>query len=89
MENNVPNLDAMSADDLMKFWFKHQRGWKRTELFPAGGKGTQHATALLSAYASNKATAITCRERGDIEAAMIYEGIADRIYGELPDFARW
>ena len=73
-ESNVPNLDAMDADELMAFWMKHQ-----------GGRGY---TELLN-YASNKATAIGCRSRGEIGWALMYEGICDDIYKRLPDWARW
>lgn len=73
----------------MDFWNKHQGGRKHRELFPAGGKGTRKATADLANYASNKATAMGCRLRGDIEGALMYEAICDRIYQGLPDFARW
>jgi glycine cleavage system protein P-like pyridoxal-binding family len=86
---NVPNLDAEEGDALMAFWARHQRGRHAKVLFPEGGRGTVSATAALANYASNKATAISCRERGDILAAQLYEGIADRIYASLPDFARW
>jgi hypothetical protein len=87
--NNVPNLDAMTQRELMDFWCKHQRCRGYRELFPAGGKGTMRATADLACYASNKATAMACRLRGDMPAALMYEGIADRIYAELPPFAKW
>ena len=89
MESNVPNLDAETPDALMSFWNKHQRGRASRELFPAGGKQTRRATADLASYASNKATAMQCRLRGDIPGALMYESIADRIYNRLPEFAQW
>jgi hypothetical protein len=89
VDNLVPNLDAMSANELMDFWFKHQSGRGHPELFPGRGKGVVTATHNLASYASNKATAMQCRIRGEIESAMMYEGICDRIYAKLPDFARW
>ena len=85
----VPNLDAMTHDQLMAFWFKHQSGRNARDLFPEGGKGTRTATGDLACYASNKATAMVCRERGSISVALQYEQIADRIYRELPAAARW
>ncbi len=88
-DNTIPNLDAMAHDDLTAFWARHQRGWKARTLFPQGGKGTQRATWDLANYAINKATAMSCRERGDIQTALMYEGIADRIYADLPDAAKW
>jgi hypothetical protein len=89
MKTNVPNFDAMEPDALMTFWRDHQAGRGRKVLFPDGGVGTFKATASLANYASNKATAIRCRLNGDIETALMYEGICDRIYSALPDFARW
>lgn len=89
IQANVPNLDAEESDALMDFWARHQRGRHVKVLFPEGGRGTVSATAELANYASNKATAISCRKRGDILAAKMYEDIADRIYARLPDFARW
>lgn len=87
--SNVPNLDAMEPDELMQFWFKHQRGYKSRDLFPNGGQGTKRATADLANYASNKAVAMRHRQEGDITIALQYEGICDRIYKELPLWARW
>jgi hypothetical protein len=85
----MPNLDAMTREELMAFWVKHQNGRKYLDLFPDGGKGTKRATADLANYASNTATAMRCRAAGAIEGALIYERIADRIYSGLPEFARW
>ena len=88
MTNNCPNLDCETAEDLMTFWSRHQRGRKAKDLFPDGGKGTRKATGDLAAYAANKATAMSCRKRGDIQAAVIYEGICDTIYNDLPYWAK-
>ncbi len=87
MADGIPNLDAMDHDELMEFWMKHQRGRRRKDL-GLSGPGSVNTTGDLACYAVNKATAITCRLRGDINAAVIYEGIADRIYSRLPDSAR-
>lgn len=87
-QNTVPNLDSMQSDELMEFWMRHQRGRGYKLLFPTGGKGTRIATGDLAAYAANAATARSCRLRGDIRAALIYERICDNIYSDLPDWAR-
>jgi len=79
----------MPDGELMPFWAKHQSGRARLDLFPQGGKGTKRATADLANYASNLHTARECRRRGDIVAAQMYEGVCERIYSRLPDFARW
>lgn len=95
--NNIPvmgmpiNLDCMigGADSLMSFWQWHQNGRRYRLLFPEGGKGTKRAAAGLANYASNKATAMRCRARGDIASAQMYENICERIYVGLPESAKW
>ncbi len=88
--DHVPNLDCMPSDnECFTFWNKHQNGRAYRELFPQGGKGTKRAAADLAAYASNKGAAMGCRRRGDIQTALTYEDICDRIYDRLPEFARW
>lgn len=82
------NLDCANQDYLMSFWAHYQRGRHHKQLFPEGGRGTSRATADLACYASNKATAMSCRLRGDINTAIMYEGICDRIYAALPEWAR-
>lgn len=89
MQSNVPNLDCETADTCFSFWAKHQRGRASRDLFPDGGKQTRRATADLASYASNIGAAKQCRIRGDIPTALMYEGIAERIYQSLPAFARW
>ncbi len=88
MESNVPNLHAMEKKDLMSFWDKHNGGRGARDLFPAGGKGTRTAAANLASYAKNIAIAKSCRSVGDVQSALIHEGIADRIYDALPDWAK-
>lgn len=87
---DIPNLDAMEPDDLMEFWARHQRGRNIKAIFPEGrAKGTSSAVAHLASYAANKATAISCRLRGDIQSALMYEGFADASYKKLPEWSRW
>jgi hypothetical protein len=86
---DAPNLDCMPDGELMTFWAKHQNGRAYRLLFPQGGKGTKRAAADLANYASNLATARSCRGRGDIVTAQMYEGVCERIYTGLPTFARW
>lgn len=83
------NLDGMPDGDLMPFWQKHQSGRRARDLFPEGGRGTKVATAALANYASNAYAARSCRSRGDIATAQMYELICQRIYEKLPGFARW
>jgi hypothetical protein len=96
-EPNVPNLDCMTRDELRDFWAKYCRGTPRKDAAKLLGfteaqakpKGYTNAVASLAAYAINKSAAISCRERGDIQAALAYETICDRIYEALPEYARW
>ncbi len=86
------NLDTMDKDELMTFWFETNSVRpirKARELFPYRPTGYVKAFKNLGHYAANKATAISCRLRGTIDTALMYEGIADRIYDELPRFAKW
>lgn len=85
----VPNLDAMTAEDLHAFWEKHQNGRKRADLFPTGIRGCRQATVDLANYAINKLTATKCREAGTIDVALNYERICDDIYKALPTWAKW
>lgn len=91
-ESNVPNLDAMEPDELMAFWKRYHRvgGKAARELFgdDIGATGYVTAARNLAHYASNKATAIQCRLRGDITTAIMYERICDDIYARLPSFAK-
>ena len=86
------NLDALPADDVQAFAVAIGNGIRPVAaarlLFPDRPTGYVSATGDLRNYAWNKATAMRCRLRGDIQAATIYETICDRIYDALPDFAR-
>jgi hypothetical protein len=73
----------------MPFWAKHQRGRRYRDLFPAGGKGAKRAAADLANYAANKHAAVYCRTSGDARRAQMYEDICERIFADLPDFAKW
>ena len=43
----------------------------------------------LAAYAGHKADAMKHRMAGDIECATAHEKNCDRIYRQLPEWARW
>lgn len=87
----VPNLDAMPADDLMMFWmrYRHPTRSDAEALIGDRRRGFTTIAGSLSGYASNKATAMRCRERGDIRAAQVYETICESIYAGLPEDCRW
>lgn len=91
-DSNVPNLDAMTSEDLRAFWLSTNGVRpirKARELFPARPTAYVSTTKDLGHYASNKATAMECRLRGTIDAASMYEDICERIYQKLPVYARW
>ncbi len=89
--SQVPNLDAMTPDDLMAFWKRYARpSWKDAEtLVGDRRRGFTTISGSLAGYASNKATAMQCRERGDVQAALMYEKICETIYAGLPSDVRW
>lgn len=89
--SQVPNLDAMTPDDLMAFWKRYARPTRRDAEALVGDRrpGFTTISGSLAGYASNKATAMRCRERGEVQAALVYEKICETIYGELPSDVRW
>lgn len=58
-------------------------------LFPGRPEGYVQAAIGLRNYAVNRAVAIQCRRRGDIQGAQMYERIAEKIYRDLPAYAKW
>jgi hypothetical protein len=92
VEYETLNLDGMIIEELMEFW-NHAHSVRpialARQLFPNAPKGYVRATKDLGNYASNKATAMQCRLDGKIDAALSYEAIAERIYNELPEYAKW
>jgi len=89
--NTVPNLDAMSEAELMDFWNHYHRASRKDaeELIGDRRRGFMRIAATLANYACNKATAMTCRLRGDITAAQIYEHSCQLCYDRLPEDLRW
>lgn len=91
IEQGAPNLDGAFPDDIWDVAERLARNKRKLGriMFPDAPKGYVTATGNLAHYAYNKATAMRCRERGDILAAQNYEAICDRIYDQLPSFAKW
>ena len=79
------DFHSMTPSALMKFWAKYNRPSRKDAIALVGPrpKCTRVAQDLAN-YASNLATAKTCHQRGDVEAAEMYEKITDRIYDKLP-----
>lgn len=87
------NLDSMEYDQLVDFASRFVGHGVRPiraarELFPDKPTGYVESTRLLRSYAWNKATAVSLRLAGNIDSAIQYENICDRIYTELPDYAK-
>ena len=85
------NLDATDKDEL---WDLHERLRQHLvaearKLFPDKPQGYVRAARTMKNYAANKATAMGLRLAGKVSTAMAYEAICDRLYKQLPEFARW
>jgi len=95
MENNVPNFDAMDVETLKAWWVERQhmiQGKQRKDaakMFPLKPRGYVRAAQNLVNYAVNKSVAMNLRLEGKIDVARQYELIADNIYNNLPDYAKW
>ncbi len=91
MSNNIPNFDAMSANELMSFWARYSRPTRKDAAALIGDKRPGYTTicGTLAAYACNKAVAMKCRLDGDIQGAQIYELHCDQTYDRLPEDLRW
>lgn len=89
--NTIPNLDLLTEKELMDFWSKYHQASRKDAAELIGDKrpGYTNLAATLANYACNKATAISCRLRGDIDAAFIYEHAADICYNQLPSDLKW
>lgn len=85
------NLDAMDQEEL---WALHRRLSEHLvaearKLFPEQPQGYVAAACYITHYVANKAIAMELRAAGEIADALRYEAICDRLYTELPRFARW
>lgn len=87
----IPNFDGMSKDELMEFWARYHRPKHKDaeELVGDRSPGFTLVAAKAANYACNKAVARTCREKGDIQAAELYESVCERLYKEIPKELRW
>lgn len=76
------NLDAIGEAE--KFVNKYSTSKGRYLAFRLGikGKGSSLLATAVSNYAWNTYTAQLCRSNGNIESALTYESIADKIYKE-------
>ena len=63
--------------------FNSNKGRQLANEFGWTGTGSSTMVTLISHYAWNKSTAISCRLGGDIPTALSYEAICDKIYKQL------
>ena len=79
MNEDIPNLDAMSIDELLTYMEGNSAidDWKTPGTFE------------LCEYAACKARAIQFRLDGDIPKAITWEKICDLLYQMLPTELRW
>ena len=91
LEPGPVNLDGMDKSDLHHF-IAATRGMNKTRAAGRMFKGLPRASKVvhdLNNYAWTKLIAMNCREIGKIDKALSYEGICERIYNDLPEYARW
>jgi len=89
-ENNVPNFEGMSHDELTEFWKKYHRASRADATFLVGERPRKtNLAATLAAYAMDRACAMKLREEGDIKAAETYEHAMQLRYESLPVDLRW
>jgi hypothetical protein len=85
------NPDCMTESELVQwaeFIGRGNRPQVAKQWFP-GVRGQYKLARNVRGYCWNKATAMTCRESGNIANALKYEAICDRIYSEFPTQYRW
>jgi hypothetical protein len=87
---NVPNLAAMSHDDLMAFWSRYHRATRKdaAELIGDCRKGYTSLAGTLANLACNMAVAMSCRAKGDRDGAAIYDYSVALCFDRLPEDIR-
>lgn len=90
MDQEIPNFDAMTQEELRAFWGK----WHVTTQNKAVGLVGNRPDAckvveVLATYAINKSTAMGLRLEGKIAEAVKYEADCDLAYERLPVDVRW
>lgn len=87
----VPNLDAMSEEELGKFWGRYHRA-RRKDAEALIGDTRKNYTIIasdLANYAINKSCAMSLRKKGEIARATVYEYACESIYERIPQDLRW
>jgi hypothetical protein len=86
INSKLLNLDSMAPDDLMQL---HDSIRLHPRLSALRLGCTTRQARDLANYAVNKCIAIRLRKDGNINSALGYERICERIYSELPEVLRW
>lgn len=89
--NSFINPDGMAVDDLVDMLhdLNPMTEEKASGLFPKKPRGYVLAAEGLVDYIKFKLEAMAARFNGDIQLALKYEQVLDRIYDSLPKYARW
>ena len=93
--DGVPNLDAMNDDELMTFCRTHTDGMEWRQLFHTDEadrfecERAQETARQLSLYAWHLYLSRNARLEGKVHSARSQEAFAQRIYNQLPEWARW
>lgn len=92
VDNHVPNLDAMTPDQLEGFvrMYMNPRPDEASRLTGQAEPETAMDIAkLLAVYANNKRKAMESRAKGEIGVALRHEDECDKLYDRLPDSVKW
>jgi hypothetical protein len=83
-------LEGLEPDDLRAFSAAAQNPilFGRM-LFPKRTRSFSLVVPLLAGYADRTARAMELRKKGLVTSAMHIEQVADTIYNQLPEFAKW
>ena len=91
-EIGAPNIDGLHPQDIwelvMRIRGQSARRRAAREWF-GGRRGAIAAVKEIEFYARLTFTARACRQRGEIQSALHYEECADRVYQDLPEWAKW
>ena len=83
------NLDDENEVSSFIATYGTTKGIRLAHLLGISGKGSKEKADSLSCYAWNKWTAIGLRKEGNIETALSYERICERIYSAMSPEIRW
>jgi hypothetical protein len=90
MSQELPNLDAMTREELLVFWGEwHEASYKQAEKLVGVRPDASKVVEVLACYAITKAVAIGARLKGDTKSSLMYELECQQTYEQLPSDLRW